>query len=209
MAGGQSDNDKRQPLWEHGGYNTQAPLYQWTARLVAARKMMLKSLSAVSIDVLSALQVTPDGNVLGFVRGNALAVMCKRGYSGSATVATSFRSGTQLCAALAPSTAGTLLSASSHASCNNGTSNRQDCGHSGTQQPECEAAGCCWSPVQPNPGSVPWCFHSSNPPGPPPPPAPPGPPPSSKCVSVGQDGSVQVQLNAGLPEVYIVKGSHF
>ena len=41
MAGGQSDNDKRQPLWRHGGYNRSAPLYRWTKRMVAARKAML------------------------------------------------------------------------------------------------------------------------------------------------------------------------
>ena len=51
MAGAQSDNDKRQPLWSHGGYNTGAPLYQWTTRLVGARKAMLKLLNSSGGDI--------------------------------------------------------------------------------------------------------------------------------------------------------------
>ena len=39
MAGGQSDNDKRQPLWSHGGYDVGSPLYIWTAALVRARRV--------------------------------------------------------------------------------------------------------------------------------------------------------------------------
>lgn len=58
---------------------------------------------------------------------------------------------------------------------------RSDCGHMGTNQQQCEAGGCCWGPVTPNPTNKPWCFHQSGgpspPPGPnPPPPPPPGPP---------------------------------
>lgn len=199
MAGGQSDNDKRQPLWQHGGYNQQAPLYQWTRRLVSARKAMLKYLAGNPIDDVANLQVTPDGNVLSFVRGSALAVVTRRGFSGSASVPTPFRPGTQLCDELQS------VSVSTHV-CDNSTSNRQDCGHSGTEKPDCEAAGCCWSPIDPNPGSVPWCFYpTGGPPGPPP--SPPGPPPAANCIVVGQDGSVQIQVNSGLPKVYILKTS--
>ena len=39
---------------------------------------------------------------------------------------------------------------------------RSDCGHSGTTQQDCEAAGCCWSPVDPNPDNQPWCFKKEN-----------------------------------------------
>jgi len=37
-----------------------------------------------------------------------------------------------------------------------------DCGVFGTQQPECEANGCCWKPVNPNPSNLPWCYYSSD-----------------------------------------------
>jgi len=37
--------------------------------------------------------------------------------------------------------------------------NRVDCGYVGINQPECEAKGCCWKPVNPNPGNEPWCFY--------------------------------------------------
>jgi alpha-glucosidase len=38
---------------------------------------------------------------------------------------------------------------------------RDDCGHVGTQQDQCEAAGCCWSPISPNPSNLPYCFFSN------------------------------------------------
>jgi len=36
--------------------------------------------------------------------------------------------------------------------------NRQDCGHTGTQESDCEASGCCWTPAGEG-SSVPWCYH--------------------------------------------------
>jgi len=36
---------------------------------------------------------------------------------------------------------------------------RNDCGFSGITQQECESKGCCYYPVDPNPGNVPWCFY--------------------------------------------------
>mgnify|MGYP001998778939 CR=1 FL=1 len=32
----------------------------------------------------------------------------------------------------------------------------------GTSQEQCEASGCCWSPVDPNPDNQPWCFKKEN-----------------------------------------------
>jgi len=41
---------------------------------------------------------------------------------------------------------------------------RNDCGLPvGKNQQSCEAGGCCWSPVNPNPSNLPWCFHQSSP----------------------------------------------
>eukprot|EP00047_Mylnosiga_fluctuans_P006418 m.246766 g.246766 ORF g.246766 m.246766 type:complete len:724 (+) comp15173_c0_seq1:482-2653(+) len=58
---------------------------------------------------------------------------------------------------------------------------RRDCGFMGIDQSQCEAKGCCWTPVSPNPGNLPWCYYSNGPtppgPPPPPPPSPPTPPP--------------------------------
>lgn len=34
---------------------------------------------------------------------------------------------------------------------------RVDCGKG---DGECEAAGCCWNPVDPNPDNIPWCYYS-------------------------------------------------
>ena len=69
MAGNQSDNDKRQPLWRHGGYNTTAPLYRWTKRMVAARKQMLKTIPAAAVD--SIQQLHSEDSFLSFTRGGA------------------------------------------------------------------------------------------------------------------------------------------
>lgn len=40
---------------------------------------------------------------------------------------------------------------------------RNDCGYPLISQSKCEAKGCCWSPVQPNPLNKPWCFYSNAP----------------------------------------------
>lgn len=37
-----------------------------------------------------------------------------------------------------------------------------DCGFVGSTQQTCEAGGCCWQPVEPNPGNTPWCFHTAD-----------------------------------------------
>lgn len=65
-------------------------------------------------------------------------------------------------------------------SCTVSPAARKDCGYSGVNQQQCEAKGCCWAPVNPNPGNAPWCFYKAGPapspsPVPPPPPTPPGP----------------------------------
>lgn len=36
---------------------------------------------------------------------------------------------------------------------------RTDCGYVGINQQGCEAKGCCWSPLDPNPDNAPWCFY--------------------------------------------------
>eukprot|EP01045_Picozoa_sp_COSAG04_P033049 COSAG04_NODE_6689_length_1277_cov_1.111205_1_plen_333_part_10 len=73
MAGGQSDNDKRQPLWRHGGYNRTAPLYRWTTALVAARKRMLSGTTADTIDTVTNLH--SEDSYLSFERGGAVVVL--------------------------------------------------------------------------------------------------------------------------------------
>jgi hypothetical protein len=40
-------------------------------------------------------------------------------------------------------------------------SQKQDC-HLFSQS-TCQAAGCCWVPVQPNPTNLPWCFRQATP----------------------------------------------
>ena len=56
-------------------------------------------------------------------------------------------------------------------------------------QSACEAAGCCWQPVAPNPGNEPWCSVSNAPhPAPPPSPSPPPPPPPSPPPPPGPPG---------------------
>jgi len=52
-------------------------------------------------------------------------------------------------------------------SCNN-SGNRVDCGFTGITQQQCQAQGCCWNQVNPNPNNLPWCFYSNNNPPPPP-----------------------------------------
>lgn len=54
---------------------------------------------------------------------------------------------------------------SSDSQCSN-VKDKIDCGHVGTQQPDCEASGCCWQPSEGRPRSVggngdPWCFYKS------------------------------------------------
>eukprot|EP00276_Gloeochaete_wittrockiana_P018185 CAMPEP_0184341240 /NCGR_PEP_ID=MMETSP1089-20130417/9855_1 /TAXON_ID=38269 ORGANISM="Gloeochaete wittrockiana, Strain SAG46.84" /NCGR_SAMPLE_ID=MMETSP1089 /ASSEMBLY_ACC=CAM_ASM_000445 /LENGTH=975 /DNA_ID=CAMNT_0026669427 /DNA_START=135 /DNA_END=3059 /DNA_ORIENTATION=+ len=38
---------------------------------------------------------------------------------------------------------------------------RNDCGYLGVTQSQCQQKGCCWSPVSPNPGNLPYCFYSN------------------------------------------------
>lgn len=79
MAGGQSDNDKRQPLWSNGGYNTQSDMYVFVAALVAARKKMLAAGSTEQFQVL----LSDDGNKLfGFQRGEAVVLASAAGQNG-------------------------------------------------------------------------------------------------------------------------------
>ncbi|ETO32916.1 hypothetical protein RFI_04200 [Reticulomyxa filosa] len=47
---------------------------------------------------------------------------------------------------------------SNSGSCNPGGS-RTDCGYYGITEEECLSNGCCWSPVNPNPSNLPWCFY--------------------------------------------------
>ena len=91
-------------------------------------------------------------------------------------------------------------------------SSRTDCGHDGTNQQSCEASGCCWAPVNPNPGNAPWCYKpaspspppSPSPPSPPPPPSPPGPapPPGGGCITVGGGGNLVLSV-ANVPRVFL------
>jgi hypothetical protein len=37
-----------------------------------------------------------------------------------------------------------------------------DCGQMGSTQQTCEASGCCWKPVEPNPDNYPWCYYTSD-----------------------------------------------
>ena len=67
-----------------------------------------------------------------------------------------------------------------NSSCPSVPSQRVDCGHSGTTKANCEASGCCWEPLDPNPNNYPWCFKKSGPAPPSPAPAPAvGPAPKS------------------------------
>ena len=51
--------------------------------------------------------------------------------------------------------------------CDATIANRIDCGAKvGAGQPSCEAAGCCWAPVQDPTHGAPWCFHKSGNPDP-------------------------------------------
>eukprot|EP01062_Namystynia_karyoxenos_P021367 TRINITY_DN1812_c0_g1_i8.p2 TRINITY_DN1812_c0_g1~~TRINITY_DN1812_c0_g1_i8.p2 ORF type:complete len:597 (+),score=206.17 TRINITY_DN1812_c0_g1_i8:77-1792(+) len=61
------------------------------------------------------------------------------------------------------------------AACLTPAGDRTDCGFSGIDQVGCERKGCCWGPLDPNPGNAPWCYVASStaPPGPAPP-VPPG-----------------------------------
>jgi hypothetical protein len=55
-----------------------------------------------------------------------------------------------------------LLAASSGQQCDVPNSDKFDCGFMGVNQATCEADGCCWEPVEPNPNNVPWCFYDAS-----------------------------------------------
>merc|ERR1719268_532197 len=45
--------------------------------------------------------------------------------------------------------------------CASASTKRVECGHSGTDQTECEEVhGCCWSPLTPDPTEAPWSVHA-------------------------------------------------
>ena len=206
MAGGEADNDKRQPLWSHGGYNTAAPLYTWTGRLVAARQAMLRSVpSAADLDTVSHMGVA-QANVLSFQRGGAVVVVSSQaGLSATAQIQSGFTAGQKVCDVLAGGSAAGSAKRSVLAAAQCSREGRgQDCGQVGSDNQTCTAAGCCWQPVNPNPANEPWCFKPGggpSPPPPPPPPGPPGPPGAAYCVTVGSDGTMAVQIQNGLPRI--------
>jgi len=67
------------------------------------------------------------------------------------------------------------------AKCDVAAGERKDCGLG--QQQQCEGAGCCWQPVNPNPGNLPWCFLKNGPAPAPGPAPPPGPLPTCQIFS--------------------------
>ena len=54
----------------------------------------------------------------------------------------------------------TLQPSVSGPQCDAPSSQKVDCGHLGSTEPTCEAAGCCWVPVTPNPNNDPWCYYA-------------------------------------------------
>ena len=109
MAGGQSDNDKRQALWRHGGYNTTSRLYQWTKDMVSARKRMLRNSSVATIDVVHNFH--SEDKFLSFERNGAVVIIAatidpktKQPLEGQTvvTVPTEFAANIELCDALMP-----------------------------------------------------------------------------------------------------------
>ena len=46
--------------------------------------------------------------------------------------------------------------------CEVSNAEKVDCGQMGTNEQQCLAGGCCWQPVEPNPGNVPWCYHGND-----------------------------------------------
>jgi len=38
---------------------------------------------------------------------------------------------------------------------------KTDCGYFGITEQDCETKNCCWDPVDPNPGNIPWCYNKT------------------------------------------------
>ena len=55
-----------------------------------------------------------------------------------------------------------LVSTFAQDKCAVSSEDKVDCGQMGTNQAQCEAAGCCWQPVDPNPSNLPWCYYSTD-----------------------------------------------
>lgn len=103
IRGGTEDNDIRQALWSDSpGYDQSSHLYQWTRRLVAARKVMLDGLSDDELD--SIQHFVAEEHFMSFQRGNALVVISKHPTTllknTIVSVPTSIVQGTLLCNAL-------------------------------------------------------------------------------------------------------------
>jgi len=77
----------------------------------------------------------------------------------------------------------TVVGAASGGVCQIPEDNRVDCKHG---VDDCEAAGCCWQPIQDNPKNLPWCYFNKNGPKPP----APAPPPSPQCKKITVDERV-------------------
>lgn len=102
IRGGNDDNTCRPPLWRYG-YDQNAPLYKFTKRAVAARKMMLSSLEDDNIDEIKHLRVTDES--LSFQRGAAVVIVGKvipEEVDILVTIATAYPEGTLLCDVLEP-----------------------------------------------------------------------------------------------------------
>jgi hypothetical protein len=183
---------------------------------------MLAGMDPTNVDVLDQLFVGDNQRFLSFQRGQALVIVSNEqaGQWTSVQVPTQWNSGTVVCDALIPAQTGTgNVSNVPHAAVNASTADtsdggscdtpppvaqRKNCGHMGSTQQTCTDAGCCWLPVNPNPGNAPWCYDPSNGPTPPSPPSPPSPspppaPPSpgGRCATVGDGGRLTLTITHG------------
>merc|ERR1712076_72167 len=59
-------------------------------------------------------------------------------------------------------TFGFIVSAFAQDKCAVSSEDKVDCGQMGSSQASCEAAGCCWQPIDPNPSNLPWCYYSTD-----------------------------------------------
>ena len=55
-----------------------------------------------------------------------------------------------------------LLPFTTAQTCSASSEDRTDCGYAGVDQSSCEARGCCWAPVNPNPNNIPWCYYANS-----------------------------------------------
>lgn len=168
---GGSDPNCREPLWS-SNYDQTSHFYGLLKALIGVRKQQ-------QVWSYAQQEFYSSGPFYCFVRGPVLVALANQVRDVSQGVSNlPFTNGETLCDALNSADCITVNNGFAQIVLTGGypkvyvsgkprpptcdPNQRRDCGYVGVTQQQCEAKGCCWLPVNPNPQNLPWCVYHAN-----------------------------------------------